>query len=132
MDSKEILDEDKAESGLQWGFELESIVLETIGDADEILEEKLLDLLLERNELQQLFAQFVEFAQKIPEFRKKYGNKDNNTRGTLREEIRIFLHDISDGAWHRTVGEGAHQKLVRIKKDGDVYIKRVTDDYVLR
>ena len=36
------MDDEKAASGLDWGYELESIVLEIIGDADEILEETLL------------------------------------------------------------------------------------------
>ena len=126
------MDKDRSESGLTWGFELESIVLEIIGDADEISEERIVDLLMQRKELQPLFAQFVEFTQKIPEIRKRQGNHGNKNRGTLREEIRIFVEDISDGSWHCTVGEGAHRKLTRITKGQDVYIKRIVDDNDLR
>ena len=62
---------EKAVSGLNWEYEMESIILEIIGDADQILEEKLLDLLILRPELQTLLAMNAEFIQKIPELQKK-------------------------------------------------------------
>ncbi len=56
-----------SESGINWGFEVESIILEIIGDGYEISLDVLLDLLLQRMELQTLFANFAEFLQSTPE-----------------------------------------------------------------
>jgi len=127
---------DKAESGLSWGFELESIVLEIIGDADEILEENLLDLLIQRSELQTLLAQFAEFVQKIPELRKKYGSKNKIRRESVRGEIAILLDDITSGEYHGIYQNGAHRKLgKRVEQNGDnqrVFITRLTDEYDMK
>ena len=123
------MDDGKADSGLDWGFELESIILEIIGDADEILEENLLDLLIERPELSTLLASFIEFIQKIPELRKKYGRIDFSRRMTIRDELRILLDDLTSGEYHKIIQNGAGlQKLE--KKHGNII--SIAKDYNFR
>lgn len=130
--------DEKAASGLDWGFELESIVLEIIGDADQISEETLVDLLMSRPELQTLMASFAEFIQKIPELEKKHGKGKHDLSGlTVRDEMKILLDDITSGLFHSFYQNGAHQKLKRkVVQDENnhpcIFIKRFTDDYNLR
>lgn len=122
------MDDGKAESGRDWGFELESIVLEIIGDADQIALESLLDLLVQRPELSTLLASFIEFIQKIPELRKKHGGELDFSRMTIRNELRILLEDLTSGEYHSIIQHGALQKLER--KDGN--IRRIAKDYDFR
>ena len=126
----------KSESGLAWGFEVESLALEIIADADEILEENLLDLLMQRTELITLLAKFAEFVQKIPEIKKITKSQSKLPRNTVRDELKILLNDLTDGAYHCVYQNGAHRKLdKRIEQKGDnqrIFIRRITDDYVLK
>lgn len=130
--------EEKAASGLDWGFELESIVLEIIGDAQQISEETLVDLLMDRAELQTLVASFAEFIQKIPELQKKHGKGKYDLSGlTVRDEMKILLGDLTSGLFHNFYQNGAHRKLQRKivlddKKLPCTFIKCITDDYNLR
>ena len=90
----------KSESGLAWGFEVESLALEIIDDADEILEENLLDLLMQRTELITLLAVFAELVQKIPEIKKRSKSQSRLPRNTVRDELKFLLNDLTDGAYH--------------------------------
>ena len=104
----------RAESGLTWGFELESVVLGILGDVDEVEETKLLDLLMYTKELQPLLVQLVEHGQQVPEIRKTNGMTSEYPL-TAKEEIARLLNDITNGSWHNTSdGEhGAHRRLCR-------------------
>ncbi len=129
---------EKAESGLNWEYEMESIILEIIGDADQILEEKLLDLLILRPELQTLLAMNAEFIQKIPELQKKHGKaKHDFSRNTIRDELKILLYDIATGVFDKFREIRGQQKLERVtindtNNGSHVFIKRITDEYNLR
>lgn len=129
---------EKAASGLNWEYEMESIILEIIGDADEILEEKLLELLIPRPELQTLLASFAEFIQKIPELQKKHGkSKHDFSRNTIRDELKILLYDIATGVFDRFREIRGQQRLERVTINdanncSHVFIRRITDDYNLR
>ncbi|MCE9651921.1 MAG: hypothetical protein K8Q89_02520 [Nitrosarchaeum sp.] len=130
------MEEDKAESGLAWGFEIESLVLEILEmeEVDEIYENDLVEILFQRKELQPLLAQFVERVQQYPELAKEYGWKNTDFPKTAKEELRVLLKDVTDGNWHAvpTNGFGAHRKLSRwLIRDGDIEyitIRRVKDE----
>ncbi len=123
------MDDGKADSGQDWGFELESIILEMIGDADEIQEENLLDLLLQRPDLSTLLASFIEFIQRIPELRKIHGGEIDFSRMTIRDELKVLLNDLTSGVYHRAnQNHIALQKLDR--KNGN--IRRIAKDYDFR
>ena len=98
-------------SGLSSGIELESIVLGILGDAEEILEEELLDLLMQVNELKPLRTKFAKYAQKLSETQKEHRYRNQHSEDPVRGEIAILLKDITDGNWHGTVGFSAHRKL---------------------
>ena len=103
----------------------------------QILEEKLLDLLIPRPELQTLLASFVEFIQKIPELQKKHGHKNDFSRMTIRDELKILLYDIATGVFDRFREIRGQQRLERVTINdanncSHVFIKRITDEYNLR
>ncbi len=129
---------EKAVTGLNWEYEMESIILEIIGDADQILEEKLLDLLILRPELQTLLAMNAEFIQKIPELQKKHGKaKHDFSRNTIRDELKILLYDIATGVFDKFREIRGQQKLERVtindtNNGSQVFIRRITDEYNLR
>ncbi len=130
------MEEDKAESGLTWGFEIESLVLEILETEglNEIDEDDLVEVLFQRKELQPLLAQFVERVQQYPELAKKYGWKDITFPKTTRGELKTLLTDVTDGAWHAVPQEGfgAHRRLSRwVVRHGDtesITIRRVKDE----
>lgn len=130
------MDEDRSESGLTWGFEIESLILEILDNenVDEIHEDDLVEILFQRKELQPLLAQFVERVQKYPEMAKQYGWKDIKFPKTTRGELKTLVTDVTDGAWHCVPkkGFGAHRKLSRwIHHDGDeeyITIRKVRDE----
>lgn len=115
---------DKAESGLEWGFEIESLVLAILGDAEEIEEKIVLDLLMEQRELKPLLKKFENSS--IP-------SKNGGFR-TVREELRYLLQDVTNGNWHTAFGimQGEHRKLSRWKvRDGKteyIVLRRVKDE----
>jgi len=134
---------------LDWGFELESIILEILGEADEIPEEHLLNLLIPRPELQTLLASSVEFIQKIPELNKKHGGNIDFSRLTIKGELKVLIIDLTSGAYHKMYHsvyhdiyknldpKDPHRKLERKivsygNKPTRVFIKRITDEYNLR
>ena len=129
-----MIGDSRASSGLEWGIEVESIVLEIIGDADEIEEEKLLDLLESRQELQTMRAEFAEFVQQIPEIRKRNNSKNTTPRNTIRGEMRILLDDLTSGAYHS--GQTECQKLEKRTEYGDgnarIFIRCIANDRALR
>lgn len=128
----------RAVSGLDWGFETESIILEILGDTDEIREEPLLDLLIQRPELQTMLASSAEFIAKIPELDKKFGYKNNPDipRLTIRDELKCLIYDLTSGEYHGIFCKGAHQKLKReVGRHGNnicFFIRRITDEYSMR
>lgn len=132
------MDDGRADSGLDWGFEMESIISEIIGDGYEIEEEKLVDLLMQREELQTLIAQFAEFIIKIPELRKEFGEKGryDMSKVTTRDEIKILLNDLTNGVYHTISHSGANRKFEKdvIYHNGKfrTFIRRITDEYKLR
>ena len=127
------MDDEKAASGLDWDYELESIILEIIGDDAGILEEILIDLLMKRPELSTLMASFAEFIQKIPELAKKHGKgKHDLSRLTVRDEMKILLGDLTSGLIHSFVHNGAGRKLERKTVQGSIFIKPIIDEYSLR
>jgi hypothetical protein len=132
------MSEDNAESGLSWGLEVESLVLGILGDAEEIEEKVLLDLLMEQNELRPLLKKWENRKRKIR-------NKDGSYR-TIRDELWYLLRDVTDGNWHGVptyessfddpdnieFTDGEDRKLCRwIVEDGNtkyITIRRVKDD----
>lgn len=120
-----------SESGIEWGFEVEGIVLEIIGDGNEIRLEVLLDLLLQRMELQTLFANFVEFLQTTPEFSLTKGRSNPYPGYTIKDELQELIYDLSTGAYHMTQYAGLqklHRNVKIIENKELVYIKRIGND----
>lgn len=135
MPRPEYFEDDRAESGLSWGFEVESIVLEIIDDSNKILEENLLDLLIQRTELQSLLAEFIEFIQLFPKPHGKYEGDCDFLEIGIRHQLKLLLIDLTNGAFH-VYGNGASRKLERSmvqKRDEQCFlIKRITDEYAMR
>jgi hypothetical protein len=94
------MEEGRSESGIDWGFEVESIIIEIIGDASTIRQDLLIDLLLQREELQSLYADFAEFLQRGPELALKYGKPNPLQNRTIKDELESLIYDLSTGIFH--------------------------------
>jgi len=117
-----------SESGINWGFEIESIILEIIGDGYEISLDVLLDLLLQRMELQTLFANFAEFLQSTPEISLTDGTPNPYQNHTIKDELQELIYDLTTGAFHMNQYMGLqklHQNVKIIGNKELVYIQRI-------
>lgn len=120
-----------SESGIDWGFEVESIIIEIIGDANEIRQDVLLDLLLQREELQSLYADFAEFLQRGPELALKHGGPNPLQNRTIKDELESLIYDLSTGIFHMLEMKGLqklgrHSKIVENKEQ--IFISLLVDE----
>jgi len=143
---KEIMKDERAESGLNFMCEVESLMSEIVGDNFEIEEEYLLDLLMRRSEISTLLAESAEYVQKIPEIRKRlesdpisskfHRTRERQLRETPRDELSILINDIIREGCNVWDENGANRKFYketsRTKNGIKVYICRVIDDSSLK